>query len=108
MKIFYITSAIIALLIIGFIILNLAEQDTLDADLFGNVKQSIGEGMFFKTLKIIPNQNNKYPNHCKGLEQILVQTHTWMMIPGPVFEVCIVKDANNKILYYDVYGNIKK
>lgn len=109
MKIFYIISAFIALFLIGFIIPNLVKHETLEPELYADLRQAIGNGIFFMTEKVISNKDGQYPNHCGNeKKQILIQTYTWMMIPRSVIEACIVQDTNNKTLYNRIYGDIKK
>lgn len=112
MKIFYTTSAVIASLIIGFIIpLLIVTSGTPEPVLFEwhMVGKSEPIGMFFVASKIIPNLDNQYPNHFKGSEQIIVQTYTWMMIPHSVIEYCIYsRDKYGEITDLRSIGTIKK
>jgi hypothetical protein len=108
MKKFYITSAFIALIIIGFIIPNLARYDGLEPELYADLRQVIGNGIFFMTEKIIPNKDNQYPNHCKGSEQVLIQIYGWMMIPKSVIEACVVRNEQGEITGMKSIGMIKK
>lgn len=111
MKMFYIISAFIALFFIGFIIPSyIVTSSTPGLVLYEGQMQAMEPfGILFMVSKIIPNKNNEYQNRCRGLEQVLMQTYTWMMIPGPVIEACVYnRDKHGEIENLKSAGMIKK
>lgn len=52
-------------------------------------------GIFYPGVKYSSEKN--ITNRCsdRGLQQILLQTYSWMFIPGPLVELCVYPDDPN-------------
>lgn len=103
--------SIIAILIFGFILPSLIFSPTsLGSELQNNYQQAAEPlGAFLVTAKILPNQDQQYKSRCVGTyESVILQSYTWMMIPGPVIEACVIKDDHGKIIGMKSVGMIKK
>ncbi len=66
-------------------------------------------GPFLLTAKILRDQDNNYANRCSGeTARVLLQSYTWMLIPGPVIEACVFRNGNGEITGLKSIGTVAK
>ncbi len=55
------------------------------------------------------DRNENYLSHCNSEHKsIIVKTYSWMMIPGPTLEACMVVDKQESIMGIKNFGVVEK
>lgn len=103
--------AFIEVTIFGFILPQIIlPQNKLGSELNSNFRRAMHPiGALLLAAIIFQDKNNQYQNRCRGTyEQVLMQSYSWMFIPGPVIEACVVRNEQGEITDMKSIGMIKK
>lgn len=106
-----IATGILIVISIGFLAPPLiVPPSELGSELHGNY-QSAAEpfGPFLLTAKILHDQDTNYANRCNSqTTSVLLQSYTWMFIPGPVIEACVFQNESGDITGMKSIGIIER
>jgi hypothetical protein len=71
----------------------------LDPIVQENFRRANEETSFLYLAARVIDNYGEYPDNCRGraMAQELLQTYSWMMIHGPIVEMCVTTDENGRI-----------
>jgi hypothetical protein len=106
-----ISLGVILIALLGFLLPPLViPPAALGAELQKNYQGAVEPfGALLRTAKILHGQDDRYGNRCadKGAS-VLLQSYTWMLIPGPVIEACVILSENGEITGLKSIGAIAR
>lgn len=90
-KYFYLTIGL-GMVIAGFVI-PYVKSPTLPPDYSVGVASALEPfGVFYSGVEYSDEKMSTDRCVDRGLRQVLLQTYTWMFIPGPMIELCVYQD----------------